>query len=335
MKAGPVAAAVIAVLAFVSAALGSPASASPTLPALTTPTYVSLIFSRSEVATSDGTRGTGCTPNDNSHVAGLLTTVEPWLTSMGITATGSLVTSTVAATTRTCTHYGRSEMASWADVSALTTKGWSFISHTATYPRHLSSLTPAQSYAETCGSAHTLDAHGVKGGHGMINYPGAQNPPVALQTKYGQKCFAFGRVYGGMGTQNAANTIAPYWGHVGAPSGGACPTISAPCHSVVGPEGATKYTPVGRIKAKIAALQPGEWFAWQNYILVKGTSPAGSIAQWDCTSADPNLHWTNDVERYCYVDFQAVVRALAAKPGVVFTDPLTVGIAFGRPATYP
>ena len=47
------------------------------------------------------------------------------------------------------------------------------------------------------------------------------------------------------------------------------------------------------------------------------------------------MHWTNDNERYCYQDWQAVVRAVQAVPGVIVTDPLTVGVAFGRPATYP
>ena len=42
--------------------------------------------------------------------------------------------------------------------------GWSFVSHTATYPADLSSLSPARRYAETCGSAATLDAHGLPGG---------------------------------------------------------------------------------------------------------------------------------------------------------------------------
>jgi len=34
-------------------------------------------------------------------------------------------------------------------------------------------------------------------------------------------------------------------------------------------------------------------------------------------------------------DWQQIVNAIAAMPGVTVTDPLTVGMAFGRPATYP
>jgi hypothetical protein len=59
-----------------------------------------------------------------------------------------------------------------------------------------------------------------------------------------------------------------------------------------------------------------------------------SDIRWDCTSADPRLRWTTDNERHCYRDWQTVVQAIAALPDVIVTDPLTVGIAFGRPPTY-
>ena len=69
-----------------------------------------------------------------------------------------------------------------------------------------------------------------------------------------------------------------------------------------------------------------------------GTNPPYSSAnttRWDCTSPDPRLHWTNDNERYCLSDWEQIVAAIAARPDIVVTDPLTVGIAYGRPATYP
>ena len=40
------------------------------------------------------------------------------------------------------------------------------------------------------------------------------------------------------------------------------------------------------------------------------------------------------MERYCYNDFQQVVQAIKVR-GIIVADPLTVGMAFGRPATYP
>ena len=86
----------------------------------------------------------------------------------------------------------------------------------------------------------------------------------------------------------------------------------------------------------INALKPGRWLTFQAYLLVTGKSPryTKDRTRWDCTSPNPALHWTNDVERYCYNDWQRVVRAIAAR-GITVTDPLTVGKAFGRPATYP
>ncbi len=64
---------------------------------------------------------------------------------------------------------------------------------------------------------------------------------------------------------------------------------------------------------------------------MKGTSPAyaSNTTQWDCTSPNPALHWTNDVERYCYSDYQQILQAIAAS-SVTVTDPLMVAAAWGR-----
>jgi hypothetical protein len=174
---------------------------------------------------------------DNSGIAPLGTVVAPYLRSLGMAGTGTLVTGVAQATAPNCTHFGDSLSSSWADAANLATNfGWSFVSHTATYPGQLGKLTPTQSYI-----------------------------------------------------------------------------------------------------AKIQALQPGQWFTLQAYILVTGTNPgyAHNATRWDCTSPNPALHWTNDNERYCYSDWQQIVNAIAAMPNVTVTDPLTVGVAFGRPASYP
>jgi hypothetical protein len=60
-----------------------------------------------------------------------------------------------------------------------------------------------------------------------------------------------------------------------------------------------------------------------------------NATRWDCTSPNPALYWTDDDERYCYSDWQQIVNAIAAMPSLTVTDPLTVGVAFGRPASYP
>lgn len=217
--------------------------------------------------------------------------------------------------------------------------GWSFVSHTATYPGQLAKLTPTQSFAETCGSAVLLDGNGLPGGHGLIAYPGMQTAPLALQGGYGANCFAWGRTYNKSGTTPAANgTTPPFWQDTEAVNGGACHVSTEPCYTVTsGANGHAHYDLPSTIVAKIQALQPGQWFTLQAYVLVTGTNPGYSqnATRWDCTSPNPALHWTNDDERYCYSDWQQIVNAIAAMPSITVTDPLTVGVAFGRPASYP
>jgi hypothetical protein len=302
--------------------------------AATSGPYVTLLFSRSEIGAADN-----CVPDD-SGIAPLDTVVAPYLRSLGLTGTGSLVTGVTQATVPNCTHSGDSLTSSWAGAASLAENfGWSFVSHTATYPPQLGKLTPTQSYAETCGSAAALDAHGLPGGHGLIAYPGVQTPPSALQSNYGANCFAWGRTYNKSGTTLAsAGTTPPYWQQTEAVNGGACHVKTAPCYNVsAGAGGNLRYDEPSAIIAKIQALQPGQWFTLQAYILVTGSSPSytHNATQWDCTSSNPALHWSNDNERYCYSDWQQIVNAIAAMPDVTVTDPLTVGVAFGRPASYP
>ena len=167
--------------------------------------------------------------------------------------------------------------------------------------------------------------------------PGEQNPPLALQANYGANCFAWGQEYNKSGmTLAAAGATPPYWQETVAVNGGACHVQTAPCYTVAaGTNGHLRYDEPSTIIAKIQALQPGQWFTLQVYILVTGSNPGYShnATRWDCTSPDPALHWTNDNERYCYSDWQQIVTAIAAMPDVTVTDPLTVGVAFGRPAS--
>jgi hypothetical protein len=293
---------------------------------------VTLLFSRTEMTAADN-----CVVN-NTGIARLDTVVAPYLTSLGMTGTGTLTTGKTKDNALSCTHSNSSMTASWANATWLSNQHrWSFTSHTATYPSNLEGLTAAQSAAETCGSARTLDRHGLHGGHGMISYPGAQSSPVALHTHYGSTCFAWGREYGSAGTTvSTAADERPYWQHTVATNGGPCNDPAASCYAIPA-TGSKRYQLPSKFIAWINALDPGEWFTLQAYVLVSGRSPAYSSSpiRWDCRSANVRLHWTNDNERYCYKDWQAIVRAIDAKAGVVVTDPLTVGVAFGRPATYP
>ena len=293
--------------------------------------YATLFFSRSEITGADA-----CEPDD-SGIARLDTTVAPYLQSLGMIGTGSLVTGKTRKIVNLCTHGGDSLTASWNQATSLAqTYGWNFVSATATYPGNLTSLPPAQQQAETCGSADTIDAHGLPGAHGLIAYPGAQGMPTSVQAKYGAKCFAWGREYEKSGTTTSAmGTTPPFWQFTRVFNGGPCNDPTASCYTIAA-HGSTRYATPSEILAMVDALQPGQWLTLQSYMLVTGKNPpyVHNGTRWDCTSPDPDLHWTNDVERYCYNDFQQVVRAIA-RDNIVVTDPLTVGVAFGRPATYP
>jgi hypothetical protein len=294
--------------------------------------FVTLLFSRTEMNAADN-----CVP-DSTGIAALGAVVAPYLNSLGMAATGTLVTGRTTQTARTCSHYGDSLTASWNDATNLANNfGWSFVSHTATYPSDWSKLTPAQVDAETCGSADTIASHGLPGAHGLIAYPGAAGLPTTVQADYSAKCFAWGRRFGAAGTTLAsAGQTPPYWQRTEAPSGGACNVSTASCYTVSS-RGNWRYTTPDQVIAQVEALQPGQWLTLQAYILVRGTNPAytNNTTRWDCTSSNPNLHWSNDTERYCYSDWKKIVQAVAAHPDITVTDPLTVGIAFGRPATYP
>jgi len=292
--------------------------------------YATLFFSRSEVSGSDA-----CTPDDTG-IARLDTTVAPYLQSLGMAGTGSLVTDVTRKTKNNCTHNGDSLTVSWAQATSLAENyGWHFVSATATYPPNITRLPSAQQQAETCGSANTIDNHGLPGAHGLIAYPGAGGLPTSVQAKYGARCFAWGRVYDKSGTTTTAmGAAAPYWQNTRAFNGGPCNAPTAACYTIAA-QGSTRYATPAEIIALVDALQPGQWLTLQSYILVTGKNPTYTHngTRWNCNSSDPDFHWTNDVERYCYNDFQQVVQAIKAR-GIIVTDPLTVGMAFGRPATY-
>ena len=143
-------------------------------------------------------------------------------------------------------------------------------------------------------------------------------------------------MYGSSGlTAASAGTTSPYWQHTVAANGGPCNVKTAACYTITA-TGSQRYNLPTKFIGYLQGLGPGEWFSLQAYVLVTGKSPVytNSTIAWDCSS-NPRLHWSNDNERYCYQDWQRVVAAIAQVPNVVVTDPLTVGIAFGRPATYP
>jgi hypothetical protein len=324
--------AAISVLAMAPAPRSTPPAGELAATAASSGPYVTLLFSRTEITAADN-----CVRADTGIVR-LDTVVATYLLAHHMTATGTLTTDQTMENELTCTHANSSLTGSWAHAKALAQQyGWSFVSHTATWPTNLAGLTPQQSQAETCGSAKTIDNHALPGAHGMIAYPGAQPVPVALQTNYASKCFAWGRKYASNGTTLAsAGTTAPYWQITTVPNGGPCNVSTAACYTIPA-TGSQRYVLPATMTSYVRALKPGQWFTYQAFILVTGKSPAYTTSpiRWDCTSNNARLHWTNDNERYCYQDWQMVIRAIEAVPGVIVTDPLTVGVRFGRPTTYP
>jgi hypothetical protein len=79
-------------------------------------------------------------------------------------------------------------------------------------------------------------------------------------------------------------------------------------------------------------LTAGQWLSLQSYVLVTGRNPTYSTnkTRWDCTSANPALHWTNDVERHCWVDYQTILAAIPAT--VQVNAPDAVAAIWGMPS---
>jgi hypothetical protein len=292
--------------------------------------YFSVLFSRSEISAADGPT---C-QEDDTNIARTDTVVAPYLTSLGIRATGSLETAATQDSTIWCSHYGYTAAMSWATAQTLAQQqGWSFVSHSATYPSASAwgGMTSDQLSAETCGSAATITAHGLPGAHGMFAWPGSYMAPNALP--YVEQCFAVSRGFGGNGISwRPAITTPPYRVSTTSFWGGACHDPALPCYSLQTP---VRYMLPGEIVQKLNGLKLGQWLSTQAYVLVTGTNPPyqTDTSRWDCTSPNPADHWSNDAERYCYSDFQAVMAAVSAKVRsgqLVSADPGTIAAAFGR-----
>jgi hypothetical protein len=297
-------------------------------PRAATPTsYVTLLFSRTAVAAADGSP---CLP-DARNVATLSGTVAPYLAQRGLAGTGSIQTGTTAQSATVCTHYGETSAISWDGAAALASRyGWHFVSHSATFPTNWSTLSPARIQAETCGSATTLDAHGLPGAHGLFAWP-SDSYVAWIQTNYVSTCFAFGRQYSPIPTTTAYALTPPYYQHTKGLNGGACNDPTLPCYTIKARGNSGHYNLPSSIISKLKALKAGDWYTIQAYLLVTGKSPVykTNATAWDCTSSDPRQHWTNDNERYCWNDYQRMVAAIPST--VLVTDPLTVAHLIGRP----
>jgi hypothetical protein len=288
--------------------------------------FVTFLFSRTEQVPA-----MNCVA-DTTGTAPLSTVVEPYMASLGLTGTGT-VNALATGATDYCTHNeggqgtGESLASSWPELQALTADGWTFGAHEYDSAATLATLTPAQQWDITCGQAVTMQAQGLGPSDGMIAYPGAQklSPAiVSLQENYGENCFGWGRTYDPTGiTDQSAGTTAPYWQKTMVLKGGPG-------------TGSAAYASPQQAVTAMSQLQPGQWLTIQVYLLVTETNPAGDTMTWSCDQPGvPNA--SNDVERYCWSDFQQVLAAAAAMQQagqITVTDPLTVACQFGRPGPF-
>jgi hypothetical protein len=275
--------------------------------------FVTFLFSRTEQ-----TVARNCVADPGQPT--LSGTIAPYMASLGLPGFGTVNTVATKATDY-CTHSNETLASSWPELQGLT--GWTFGPHEYDSPAKVATLTPAQQQAVTCGQATNLANHNLGPGTGLIAYPALQAGSTAiqdLQANYGQHCFIWGRMNKtpGITTPTDAAT-APFWQYTQAMKGG--PGM-----------GSKTYTDPQAVINQINALQPGQWLTIQVYALVTGTNPAGDTITWSCGQGTPNT--SNDVERYCWSDFQQVLQSAAAAQNagqLTVTSPSAVGAAFGRP----
>ena len=288
--------------------------------------FVELLFSRTEETAADN-----CV-RDDTDIALLDTTVAPYLQSLGFSATGTIETGPTQQSSLFCTHYQSTLATSWDLAQELaTTYGWTFISHSATYPTTWPT-DPGQQWDQTCGSAQVIDAHGLPGADAMFAWPHSYLNSTAL-TEFVEPCFGTSRVFRNDPTDVGTLSTPPYYQYAWQLLGGclSAATGANQCGPVTIDGGTLTYQDPQAVIDAIEALPPGRVVTLQAYLLVTGKSPpyAASKDQWDCTSSDPADHWSNDAERYCYSDFQEVMQGLYDS-GVAITQPLAVDAAFGR-----
>jgi hypothetical protein len=206
--------------------------------------------------------------------------------------------------------------------------GWSFISHTSTYPYNetmWSALSPQGLYDQTCGTRQVISAHGLPGAGGAMAWPNGYVYEPA--TTHVEACFDFSRRFGKSGvTEQSSGTQPPYNFWAKGVNGGACNDVNAECYAYTFAHAPYRYVSPEALSQLIASAQPSQWVTLQSYLLVTGARPG----LWDCTSPDWRQHWTYDTERYCWEDYVSVVSAIPA--GVTVTDPASVGAAWGRVA---
>lgn len=280
--------------------------------------YVTISFGRTQWAQTDD----HCAP-----LLGAVTLdrVAADMAARGISGTGSVVLNRTTETSFTCVgSYYLSP--GWDTLAWLRdTYGWSFISHSKSY-RDMTTLTPRQRKAESCGTLPTFEDHGFLRAWAMFAYPGDRYT-TRIQRHVVSTCFAFGRRY--LPDINRRSTMSdPWFANVDSVNGGSCNRAGRRCETVNG--AVYPYRSPADLIARVR-VNPGQWYQLQFYRFVTGSrgTPGGSRPwRWDCTTSHWRLHWTSRAELYCYRDFLRILDAVPSS--VTVTDPATVAAAWGR-----
>ena len=230
--------------------------------------FVELLFSRTEETAADN-----CV-RDDTDIALLDTTVAPYLQSLGFSATGSIETGPTQQSSLWCTHYQSTYATSWDLAQALvSTYGWTFVSHSATYPTTWPT-DPGEQWDQTCGSAQVIDAHGLPGADAMFAWPHNQLNSTAL-TQFVEPCFGTSRVYRKVTTDVGTLSTPPYSQDAWQLIGGclSASTGANRCGPVVVDGSTLTYQDPQAVINSIEALPPGRVLTLQAYLLVTGKSP--------------------------------------------------------------
>jgi len=306
--------ALLACVAAASAGAQLAASPSTTQSATKRGPFVTLLFSRTEVMLAHR-----CVPDD-TDVVRLDTEVAPELHRRHLKATGTVQTGVTRMAHRGCVHFKGALTASWPDLERLHEHfRWSFVSHSRTYATNLDRLSTRELYRGTCGTLRVLRKHGYTRADGLFAYP--NNKWTTKIQQQVSRCFAWGRRYEGEPGLKRELMREPFFQPTEGISGGKCHLAGASCVHL---PTVVKYKSPVAIADQLKSLTRGNWLTLQSYVFVTG-SRAG---QWDCTSPDWRLHWSSDVERYCWVDYLRILDAIPDRVNVV--DPKTVARAWGR-----
>jgi hypothetical protein len=316
--------------------------------------WLTIQFGRSAWGAAGGGACSPYTDRENGSV--FLDEIASYLSERGYTAQGSVPFGHIDPdpTVRKCPWNGHVS-ASLNDLAALRNDhGWTFVADSiGPLPSNpsdrpgMSELSCDDQITSATASLAQLQKFGHVRGWGLLAAP-AGGWTEGVRDRIASPFYAFSRLYGynqriTLNTEEKAR--AGDWAYFRSVSGGLCNDPDADCydHYVRGSYPKEfRYRPPEELLVSMVA-EPGTWRGVQFYRLVRGAKlpddypgsaddPAGTGREsyWDCTSSDPNLHWTSRAELYCYEDFTDVIDRLNRDhPDVITTDTAHVATTWG------